>query len=83
MPAPSVRPVFSAKYIWIPASQGVSQLTRRQLQRIYHSGLDPESIFFFRNLNDWMPDQVRHDGRQLTDFLKYDTVCFAGMTSSG
>jgi hypothetical protein len=27
-----------------------------------------------------MPDQVRHDGQNLCDFLNYDTVWFAGMT---
>jgi hypothetical protein len=26
-------------------------------------------------LRFWMPDQVRHDEQELSDFLKYDTVC--------
>ena len=30
-------------------------------------------------LRDWMPDQVRHDEYELTDFLKYDTVWQAGV----
>jgi hypothetical protein len=33
-----------------------------------HSGLDPESIFF-NMLYNWMPDQVRHDGQKISDFL--------------
>jgi hypothetical protein len=30
-------------------------------QRLRHSGLDPESSVFFKDLRFWMPDQVRHD----------------------
>jgi hypothetical protein len=30
-------------------------------------------------LRYWMPDQVRHDGQELTDFLNYDTVWKAGI----
>jgi homoserine trans-succinylase len=34
----------------------------------------------FNALQYWMPDQVRHDGRNISDFLTYDTAAYAGMT---
>jgi len=45
----------------LTVKETVSHFEKLQSVLFCHSGLDPESSFF-KALQSWMPDQVRHDG---------------------
>jgi hypothetical protein len=76
-------PLMDSNMIFvIPAEQAVSQLTKPHILLFCHSGLDPKSSFF-KVLQRWMPDQVRHDGQKLSGFLNCDTVWEAVVRQAG